>query len=213
MAEVVNKTASSVLQDKYAQKTAMRLGVKSEAVRTEFRKAARNARQPGHHEPADTLAEEPAETPRPNLQELWLLKIALLHDDLMEWLAAHLDMNWIQHPHVREILGIRFHYVSGEREFHTGDLLAELGDSPAKTLVTESVTETRPIREPLQQAKDLVLRLRNESFDREIEKLYRVLANPELDNETQVKLLQQTQELRAAKRRPIEPIDQSDVMD
>ena len=41
MAEAVHKTASSVLIDKYAQKTALRLGVTPDAVRAEFKKLSR----------------------------------------------------------------------------------------------------------------------------------------------------------------------------
>jgi DNA primase len=38
MAEAVRKTGSAVLVDKYAQKTALRLGVSPEAVRAEFKR-------------------------------------------------------------------------------------------------------------------------------------------------------------------------------
>ena len=38
MAEAVHKTGNNVLVDTYAQKTALRLGVSPEAVRTEFKK-------------------------------------------------------------------------------------------------------------------------------------------------------------------------------
>ena len=41
MAEAVHKTGNGVLIDKYAQKTALRLGVTPDAVRAEFRKLSR----------------------------------------------------------------------------------------------------------------------------------------------------------------------------
>ena len=44
MGEALQKTASAVMLDTYAQKTAVRLGVAAEAMRTEFRKAAAAAR-------------------------------------------------------------------------------------------------------------------------------------------------------------------------
>ena len=51
MAEAVHKTGNAVLIDKYAQKTALRLGVSAEAVRAEFqeksRVASRTARERG----------------------------------------------------------------------------------------------------------------------------------------------------------------------
>ena len=52
MAEAVHKTGNSVLVDKYAQKTALRLGVTPDAVRAEFRKLSRTkARTPETAEP------------------------------------------------------------------------------------------------------------------------------------------------------------------
>ena len=57
MAEAVHKTGNSVLVDKYAQKTALRLGVAPDAVRDEFRKFAR-----GHY-PGPPLSGDEAPEP------------------------------------------------------------------------------------------------------------------------------------------------------
>src|SRR6516164_6876720 len=57
MAQAVHKTRSAVLIDKYAQKTALRLGVSAEAVRTEFRKMSRA--RPAPSEPGPPLEEVP----------------------------------------------------------------------------------------------------------------------------------------------------------
>src|SRR5205814_4329629 len=46
MAEAVHKTGNGVLIDKYAQKTALRLGVSPDAVRAEFTKLARKQKAP-----------------------------------------------------------------------------------------------------------------------------------------------------------------------
>ena len=58
MAEAVHKTGNGVLIDKYAQKTALRLGVTPDAVRAEFRKLSR-AKAPAP-EPAEPPVEESA---------------------------------------------------------------------------------------------------------------------------------------------------------
>ena len=62
MAEAVHKTGNSVLVDKYAQKTALRLGVSPEAVRAEFKKIPVAQTAPGESE-TEPAAE--SEMPRP----------------------------------------------------------------------------------------------------------------------------------------------------
>src|ERR1700722_3000105 len=104
MAEAVHKTGNVVLVDTYAQKTALRLGVSPEAVRAEFKKAARlKPSQPAvADEPEavdDTTA--PEEAARPATAEYWLLKLILSHEDTVDWIRAHLDTNWVQHQPVR----------------------------------------------------------------------------------------------------------------
>src|ERR1017187_5543708 len=105
MAEAVHKTGNAVLIDTYAQKTALRLGVSPEAVRAEFAKVRSPESGVRSSENEDSASIEPeAETPRPSTQEFWLLKLLLLHDDLVGWAALHLDVNWISHPFVRQIV-------------------------------------------------------------------------------------------------------------
>src|SRR3984957_1628737 len=87
MAEAVHKTANSVLIDKYAQKTALRLGVSPESMRAEFQKAARLKKpapaETGMDGMGETSAEEPAAEAMapPNASEFWLLKILFLHEE------------------------------------------------------------------------------------------------------------------------------------
>src|SRR5437867_3278805 len=64
MSEAVHKTANNVLIDKYAQKTALRLGVAPDAVRADFKKSSR-AKTPFREQPAQP-AEDAAE-PRPTI--------------------------------------------------------------------------------------------------------------------------------------------------
>ena len=95
-----------MLVDKYAQKTALRLGVAPEAVRAEFRKVSRSkGATPVATAETDEGTEKaaPVEMTRPSVTEFWLLKLLLLHDDTADWIHAHLDVNWVQHPQVREV--------------------------------------------------------------------------------------------------------------
>src|SRR5690606_14004008 len=68
MAEAVHKTHNGVLIDKYAQKTALRLGVSAESVRAEFKKIGRNQKSPADSAPDDNLEPE-VEMPRPSAHE------------------------------------------------------------------------------------------------------------------------------------------------
>ncbi|MBI1841871.1 MAG: DNA primase, partial [Verrucomicrobia bacterium] len=77
MGIAVNKSGNSVTLDKYVQKTAVRLGVSADSVRSEFRKL-RSASAPSSGN--DSLGAPPPEEPpevvaRPSPQELWLLKV------------------------------------------------------------------------------------------------------------------------------------------
>src|SRR5439155_18623934 len=83
MAEAVHKTGNVVLIDKYAQKTALRLGVSPDAVRVEFRKFGRSNK----YEPRsdDQESEQTAAPEPPSALENWLLKILLLHGELLDW--------------------------------------------------------------------------------------------------------------------------------
>src|SRR6266446_5743990 len=83
MAEAVHKTGNVVLIDKYAQKTALRLGVSPDSVRAEFTKFSRGKRTaPAAEEGAEERTAAPLP---PSALEIWLLKILLLHDELLEW--------------------------------------------------------------------------------------------------------------------------------
>ena len=99
MAEAVHKTGNAVLIDTYAQKTALRLGVSPEAVRAEFKKVPEFRIRSSESEDEEPNPAEPeSEVPRPSNHEFHLLKLLLLHDELVAWAALHLDVNWIAHP-------------------------------------------------------------------------------------------------------------------
>jgi len=99
------KPATTCWRTNTRRKTALRLGVSPEAVRAEFAKVRSPESGVRSSENEDATSNEPeAETPRPSDKEFWLLKLILLHDDLVGWTALHLDVNWILHPLVRQIV-------------------------------------------------------------------------------------------------------------
>jgi len=176
MAEAVHKTGNTVLVDKYAQKTALRLGVTPDAVRAEFRRLSR-ARAPAAAEEAP--AEETAALQRPTPTEFWLLKLLLMHDDLVGWAAVHLDPAWVQHPSARQIVGLRLAAQANGTWTSLAAFLDECDAPELRSLVTEATTEARLIPNPEQQLKDVALRLRNQAIDRQLAALMQRAHQPE----------------------------------
>jgi DNA primase len=216
MAEAVHKTGNNVLADKYAQKTALRLGVSPEAVRAEFAKVrsppvlrSSSATEGGESgvrssENEDATSNEPeAETPRPSAQEFWLLKLLLLHDDLVGWTALHLDVNWILHPLVRQIVEKRLAAQTGESWKNLAAFLDECESPEMRGLVTEAVAEDRKLPNPDRQLADVVTSLRNQFLDRQITASIQRASQPEISEADRMELLRQQQELRHQKRAPL----------
>jgi len=203
MAEAVHKTGNSVLVDKYAQKTALRLGVTPEAVRAEFRKVLRAA-LPNAAEPGEA-AEAPAEAQRPALPEYWLLKILFLHEEFAPWTLANVDPAWLQHAIARQVL-TRFLEMHREgRWTGLGGFVAEFEAPEAQALITGAAAEERPIPNPARQLADVAARLRSQFIDRELTTLSQRANQPETGEVERIELLRRQQELRQRKRQAIAP--------
>jgi DNA primase len=201
MAEAIHKTANTVLIDTYAQKTALRLGVSPESVRAEFKKVptARTTLDENEAEPATGESE----MSRPSPQEFWLLKLLLLHDELAAWAALHLDVNWISHPPVRQIVMQRFAAQTNETWKSLAAFLDECETPVMRSLITEAVAEDRKIPNPEQQLADVALKLRNQFLDRQITALTQKVSQPGMPEAEQNELLRRQQKLREQRRAPL----------
>ncbi len=206
MAEAVRKTGNVVLIDKYAQKTALRLGVAPDAVRTEFKKIPPSKSTPADTESQAEDAGMTSESPRPSAHEFWLLKLVLLHEEIVGWLALRLDASWIQHALVKEVVSRRVAAHSGETWQGLAAFLDELDSQEARNLVTEATADERPLPNPQQQITDVVLRLRNQFLDRQLAALIQRVSQPETNDSEKVELLHQQQELRQLKRQPLDSL-------
>jgi DNA primase len=203
MAEAAQKTGNQVLVDTYAQKTALRLGVSPESVRTEFgkvRSAESGARSSEGEEPPLDEVEAPA---RPSPHEFWLLKLLLLHDGLVPWAALHLDVNWLGHPLVRQIVEHRLAAQTNESWKNLAAFLDECESSDLRALVTEAATEDRKLPNPETQLADVAVKLRNQFLDRQIAALTQQASRPEIADADRNDLLRQQQKLREQKRAPL----------
>jgi len=204
MAESVYKTGNGVLIDTYAQKTALRLGVSAESVRAEFKKTSLPQTAPREADEESFESDEPAEAAaRPSPTEFHLLKLLLAHDDLAGWAALHLDINWIFHAHVRQLVDLRL----AAQEHETWHSLAEFLDtceSPEqRSLITEAVADDRKIPNPETQLADVALKLRNQFFDRQIAALNHKISQPEVNDGDRVALLREQMKLKELKRTPL----------
>jgi DNA primase len=207
MAEAVYKTGNNVLIDKFAQKTALRLGVSAEAVRAEFKKfkVQGSKFKVEEAEPESEPGDEP-EVSRPPAHEFWLLKLIFLNDDLVEWCGANIEPGWIQHPLAQQIFSKRVAAHQTGEWANLGGFLDQCETTEMRSLITEAATEDRAIPNPRQQLADVATRLRNQFIDRQMAALTHRANQPDLDDAARIDLLRQQQQLRELKRQPIAPL-------
>jgi DNA primase len=201
MAEAVLKTRSAVLADTYAQKTAQRLGVSPESVRLEFRKTPRAKTI----DPDPTLApQSDAENqPPPPEREFWLLKFLLLDDQCVEWAANHLNLEWLAHPTVRQIIAARLE-AHAQHDWHgIPGLLARCEEEAMRSLITQAVAENHSLENLSRKITETVQLLRNDFIDGELAKLTRQLAQPDLSETALIAIEKQKSELRQLKKQSL----------
>ena len=201
MLEALQKTGNRVVFDKYAHDLTFKLGLSFRSIVDEFQKVLNEQPSEKREEAPESTAS--AEAPRPSTQEFWLLKLLLLHDDLVAWTALHLDVNWISHPFVRQIVERRLTAQTNETWQSLAAFLDECESPEMRDLVTEAVAEDRKIPNPDQQLGDVVLRLRNQFLDRQIAASIQRASRPETSEADRMELLRQQQELRQQKRAPL----------
>ena len=214
MAEAVHKTSNVVLIDKYAQKTALRLGVSPDAVRVEFRKLGRKPSRL----PTEPAAEEPGTThPALTTQEFCLLKFLLETDDHVDWLVANLDLNWIPASQVRTVVSRRLQLHSsgtweGLNTFLTSfdDTLQQIiTEALTKPLVTNTdglkVPRQRSLPNPFAQLQSVVRDLRNNFIDGQISSLLLRMGDQAISDEDRNEAARLQQTLLRAKRQELSP--------
>ncbi|HEX7619206.1 MAG TPA: toprim domain-containing protein, partial [Verrucomicrobiae bacterium] len=206
MAEAVHKTGNVVLIDTYAQKTALRLGVSPEAVRAEFKKVPAVQTAPVADEDESFESAESAEAPHLSNHEFHLLRLLLLHENLVAWAALHLDTNWISHPITRQIVEQRLAAQRNETWKSLAAFLDACNSAEMRSLVTEAVAEERKIPNPDQQLADVTLKLRNQFLDRQIAALTQKVSQLGMPEAEQNELLRERETLRGQKRAPLSPL-------
>ena len=204
MGVAVHKSGNSVTLDKYIQKTAVRLGVSADSVRAEFRKLKAAPKATPTSDLSEASAEEPQEiVARPSPQELWLLKVLLVSEDGLDLAAQHLQLDWIQNGLVRHVLQVRLTPGPDGQRPSAAALISRLPDEESRRLVSEGAVEVRALHNQEQLIRDLILKMRNLSIDRQMELLKRKVADPSVPDEERLSLPQRIAELRIQKSAPI----------
>ena len=197
--ESLGRTGNAVLLDTYAQKAALRLGVSSDAVRAEFRKArVMNSADSAVDEVNEALPSQPVSP-----TERQLLKILLTGQDHIDFVRARLDSRWLVHPIAKRIV----QSLSKAEENNAPSpaaLLAELdGDVAAQALLTEILAQAHTVPEPQKQLVDVLTRLRNEFISADLLTLTRRLSHPDASESERIELLHRQKELRVLKQSPL----------
>ena len=208
MREAVQKTNNPVLIDTYAQKLSHRLAVAVDAVRTEFAKRKRTFQrvEPELAEEEIPIPEDELPLPKPSPVEFWLLKLALFGETPVEWLESHLDLQWVGHHGVREILQQHFALIAENPDAGLPELLAALPSEPFRKLATEAVVDGRNIPNPDRQLKDIVLRLRNQFIEARLAEIQRDLSPGSTDEERWPELISERNALKDLITHPLEPL-------
>ncbi|MGO8698572.1 MAG: DNA primase [Limisphaerales bacterium] len=200
MSEAVNKSGSDLLRDTYAQKTALRLAVAADAVRHEFKKRPSSPTS----EPEDTA--ESAHVLSVSTQERWLLRFLFDSDAHVEWIASHLELEWVENPVVRDIIARRLQSASDWPGL--APWLSQLDNPQWVNLLTDIMADEREI--PLEASlkgsaeRDGAIKiLRDKSIMRELASITRNLSAPDLPEAEQSRLLSRKAALNRLKRTPL----------
>ena len=215
MAEAVLKTGNPVLVDKYAQKTASRLGVTPDSVLVAFRKHSPSVGD--QFENSEAGDESVAEKQNISTIEFQLLKLLFTSEECVEWIARHFAIDWILDDVVREIVARRIEIHRNGEWQNVPQFLTQF--ERYQSLVTEAITrplyvdddgtkfrKERPMGDPIQQLLGIGLRLRNESIERQLATLNQRISQPETSDSDKVEMLREQQQLKQLKREPLAPL-------
>jgi len=211
MAEAVHKTGNVVLVDKYAQKTALRLGVSPDAVRTEFKKAARS--KTTNDQPNDETETIVEDLSPPSPEEFYLLKFLLLNDDHVDWISGFLNLDWIIHPVIRKVVSHRLQAHKSNSWPGVASMLTNIDDAGESKLITMAVTEAptsvspEDILKGTPTKKGNIELLRDQFIDRELKALNQCYDFAETTDDERRVIWERQQALRSLKKQPLAPLN------
>jgi DNA primase len=193
MAEAVHKTGNKVLIDAYAQKTALRLRVAPDAVRSEFSQA-RRGRAPSDSLPQESPAPAPI-APIPQLERN-LLRL-ILSNESVPWIAERLQLSWVRHPLVRSLTEAR---ISALRSNSSRGLRELLSNNEAEIqFIAANVSDDGLAPDP----ETTVRTLRNQAYDAELTSIIQRTNDPAVPDQELSQLQKRMQTLDEMKKQPL----------
>ena len=210
MAEAVHKTGNGVLVDKYAQKTALQLGVAAEAVRGEFRKV--QSRRQGGSADDNASSQDAHNGIQPSLDEFGVLQLLFQTDEFVPWASDYLDPIWIQNESVRNIITLRIRAHQANTWQGLPSFLESLANDHWCNLLTEAVSVnymegsklgSRIVPKPLEDLQGFALRMRKKYFDGELRRLENLRSTTESGSPEQIQANRQLANLKALLKGPL----------
>ena len=162
------------------------------------------------NEPDDSIlaGEAEEEVPlRPSSHELHLLKLLFIHEELAEWLVAHLDVNWLAHPLVRQIVRARLSAFEHGTWHNLAAFLDDCESAFIRGLITEAVADDRALPNPQTQLADVTRKLRDQFIETQLATITQKISQPEQDDAAKMELLHELQRLKVLKRSPLSPLE------
>jgi len=132
-----------------------------------------------------------------------MLKLLFAHEDLVEWAAARLSPEWINHPAVREIISLRFAAHANQSWISLGAFLEGCATAEQRQLITEVTAAAETWPDPAKQLADVLVRLRNAYIDKQSAALLSQIDQAAISDQTREQLILRREGLRLAKRQPL----------
>ncbi|MBT4276988.1 MAG: DNA primase [Verrucomicrobia bacterium] len=213
MGTAVMKTGNAVLIDTYAQKTAHLINVDVTSIRAEFKKNNRAPEFSSGPPLEDIQIPEEDFEPLPycSSKEYWLMKWVLTEEEEepLEWLFAHLDLQWVHHPVVKEVLLAALDAHAEHKKPATTLILPQCQHPGAERFITEAVAEAHEFPNRERQCRDYVLLLRDKYIEQEIQRQKNQLASDQASEEKQLEITRVLMDLRRLKVEPLSPLADS----
>jgi hypothetical protein len=149
--------------------------------------------------------------PHCSSKEYWLMKWVLTEEEEepLEWLFAHLDLQWVRHPVVKEVLLAALDAHAEHKKPATTLILPQCKHPGAERFITEAVAEAHEFPNRERQCRDYVLLLRDKYIEQEIQHQKNQLASDQASEEKQLEITRILMDLRRLKVEPLSPLADS----
>ena len=139
----------------------------------------------------------------PSDREMWLLRFVLGSDERLDWLAEHLELEWIRHPTVRSIVADRLQAHADHCDQGVAAFLTSQSDPFAQSLISEAVATELGKVDLARNLAEATRMLRNSHIERRLSTLTARVSQPGLTDEQLVEVEKEKAYLRRWKTEPL----------